>query len=104
MLKFSAITHDIMKIHHGICLRAGVQKHTALPVCRPMHTLVGKESLQANKLFGTRCKRYEHEANPKHKYYSAIKEDDIKKIMTYLKPNECQSKLVQYVHVCAVHV
>ena len=42
-------------------------------------------------MFEARCKSYEPKHNP------AIQDSDIKKIMTYLKPYDSPTKLVQYV-------
>ena len=80
------------------CLRAGLYRYiTSPPVSRSMSILVGKEFLQANKMFEARCKSYVREGNPKPKHHPAIQEGDIKKIINYLKPYESPTKLVQYV-------
>ena len=80
------------------CIRSGVYRYiTGPPLSRAMNILVDKEFLPANKMFEARCKSYVREGNPKPKHYPSIGEGDMKKIMTYLKPYESPTKLVQYV-------
>ena len=80
------------------CLQAGLYRYiTSPPVSRSMNILFDKEFLQANKMFEARCKNYVREGNPNPKHHGAIQESDKKKIMTYLKPYESPTILVQYV-------
>ena len=78
------------------CLRFGLYRYITGPhVFKSMNILDDKEFLQANKMFEARCKSYVRKGNPKPKHYPTIEEGDIKKIMTYLKPYESPTKLVQ---------